>query len=79
MPAMPRPEKKDRASRKSKDPAEHSGDRARPGRPDEGSVLEEKEFTSPKGNRYRVIRTDETDPYDAPLPPEGRRAERDDA
>ncbi len=76
---MPRPEKKDRASRKSKDPAEPSGDRARPGRPDEGSVLEEKEFTSPKGNRYRVIRTDETDPYDAPLPPEERRAERDDA
>ena len=76
---MPRPEKKNRASRESKDPAETSGDRARPGRPDEESVIEEKEFTSPKGNRYRVIRTDETDPYDAPLPPEGRRAERDDA
>jgi len=34
--------------------------------PDEASVVEEKEFTSPKGNKYRIIVTNETDPYDQP-------------
>jgi hypothetical protein len=70
---MPSREKKDRTSRESKDSAQPSGDRARPGTPDEESVLEEREFTSPKGKRYRIIRTDETDPYDGPLSPEERR------
>jgi hypothetical protein len=37
----------------------------RPYLPNEASVLSEKEFTSPTGKRYRIIRTDETDPYDA--------------
>jgi hypothetical protein len=36
----------------------------RPYLPNKASVLSEKEFTSPTGKRYRIIRTDETDPYD---------------
>ena len=51
----------------------------RPYLPNEASVLSEKEFTSPTGKRYRIIRTDETDPYDA----HGRRkkqpGQRDDS
>jgi hypothetical protein len=46
--------------------------------PDEASVLSEKVFTSPKGNEYRIIKTDETDPYDASLRPEEQRGERAD-
>jgi hypothetical protein len=47
--------------------------------PDETSVLSEKTFTSPKGKKYRIIETDETDPYDdAPPPPKKRRSERAD-
>jgi hypothetical protein len=72
------PEKKDRAPRTSDGSTESGGDRARPGMPDEESVLSEKAFTSPGGNRYRIIRTDEMDPYDAPPPPEERRSERAD-
>jgi len=46
--------------------------------PNETSVLSEKAFTSPKGKKYRIIKTDETDSYDAPLPPKERRGERAD-
>jgi len=46
--------------------------------PDETSILSEKAFTSPKGKKYRIIKTDETDPYDAPLPSKERRGERAD-
>ena len=43
---------------------------ARPGLPDPTSVVSEKEFTSPKGGRYRVLRTTETDAYEeSPLVP----------
>ena len=41
----------------------------RPGLPKEDSVVEEKPFVSPKGRRYRILRTDETDPYDKPADP----------
>ena len=44
-----------------------------PGLPDPRSVIEEKTFTSPKGNRYRILRTTETDPYDPPAPGKKRR------
>ena len=77
---MTRPDNKDRAthSRKaSAKPADES--KGRPGMPDETSVLSEKTFTSPKGKKYRIIETDETDPYDdAPPPPKKRRSERTD-
>jgi hypothetical protein len=44
--------------------------------PNEASVLSEKEFTSPGGRQYRIIKTDEKDPYDAPAPPGKRRKRR---
>jgi len=48
----------------------------RPGMPSKASVLSEKAFTSPKGKHYRIITTDETDPYDAPVPPKEQRGQR---
>jgi hypothetical protein len=47
--------------------------RVRPGLPAAGSVLSTKTFTSPKGNRYRILKTDEKDPYDDPEDREKRR------
>jgi hypothetical protein len=37
-----------------------------PGLPDKGTVISERTLTSPKGKRYRIIRTTERDPYDPP-------------
>ena len=37
----------------------------RPGLPDKSSVVSVKTLVSPKGNRYRIIETDETDAYDS--------------
>jgi hypothetical protein len=34
--------------------------------PDKDTVISEREFTSPKGKRYRIIKTTERDPYDPP-------------
>jgi hypothetical protein len=63
-------EKDARASHKSNGATEpFSREKGRPGMPKEESILSEKAFRSPKGKRYRIIRTDETDPYDAPGPP----------
>lgn len=36
----------------------------RPGLPDKSSIVSVKTFVSPKGNRYRIIETNETDAYD---------------
>ena len=36
----------------------------RPGLPNESSIVAEIEFTSPKGTKYRVLRTNEKDAYD---------------
>jgi hypothetical protein len=41
-----------------------SVDPCRPGLPAEDSIVSEVRFTSPKGNVYRIIKTDETDSYD---------------
>jgi hypothetical protein len=49
----------------------------RPYLPNKASVLSEKEFTSPTGKRYRIIRTDETDPYDAHGRPKKQPGQRD--
>jgi hypothetical protein len=57
------------ASHKSNGAPESAEGRDRPGMPDNASVLSEKAFKSPKGKHYRIIRTDEKDPYDAPAPP----------
>lgn len=32
--------------------------------PDKDSIIEEKEFNSPKGHRYKIIVTSEKDPYE---------------
>ena len=41
------------------------GDRRRPGLPPQSSVLCELALDSPKGNRYRILRTSEADSTDA--------------
>ena len=75
---MSRADKKDaRASHTSKGATESAGGKERPGMPNKASVLSEKAFTSPKGKHYRIIRTDEMDPYDAPVSPKERRARQD--
>ncbi len=77
--AMSRPNKKDRTSPKSNSSTESADEsRDRPGMPDETSVVSEKTFTSPKGKRYRIIKTDEKDPYDTPLLSEEQRSQRAD-
>jgi hypothetical protein len=45
----------------------------RPGLPDEASVVSETTLTSPKGATYRILRTNEKDPYD---PPESEKKRR---
>lgn len=62
-------EKDARASHESSGATGSSQDKGRPGMPKRASIVSEKAFRSPKGKRYRIIRTDETDPYDAPVPP----------
>jgi hypothetical protein len=42
---------------------------------DPDSVVSESTFTSPKGNKYRVITTDEMDPYDKPEKPPKKKRE----
>ena len=68
---MSRSDKKDTcASQTHKSREESTQGKRRPGTPNKASVLAEKTFISPKGKRYRIIKTDEMDPYDAPMPPE---------
>jgi len=76
---MSYPDKNDRASHTSDGSTEFADEsRGRPGMPNEASVLSEKAFTSPKGKEYRIIKTDERDPYDAPVSPKEERSERAD-
>ena len=35
--------------------------------PDKASILEEGELISPRGNKYRILKTGELDPYETPL------------
>jgi len=51
-------------TKRRKKPKSPSG--PNPGLPDKATVVSEREFTSPKGKRYRIIRTTERDPYDPP-------------
>lgn len=53
----------------NKTPARRSSKRASPRHPwlpDANDVVESKTFTSPKGRKYRILRTEETDESDAP-------------
>jgi hypothetical protein len=43
-------------------------EKERPGLPRKESRVSEKPFVSPKGKRYRIIKTDEKDAYDEPVP-----------
>lgn len=45
----------------------------RAGLPSEDSVLEEREFRSPKGTKYRLLRTNQKDAYDNGDGPEAKR------
>jgi hypothetical protein len=66
-----------RASHTSNGVTESAEGKGRPGMPNKTSVLSEKVFVSPKGKHYRIIRTDEMDPYDAPVCPKKQRSQRD--
>jgi hypothetical protein len=44
--------------------------------PDPDSVVEKRYFTSPKGNRYEILVTDEGDVYDKPERPRKKRRKR---
>ena len=44
--------------------------------PDPNSIIDEMSFTSPKGNTYRIIVTNERDPYDKPVDPPKKRRKR---
>ena len=37
------------------------------------SIVSEEPFTSPKGREYIITKTNETDPYDPPVEPKGKR------
>ena len=77
---MSQSNKKDaRASHPSNGVTESAEGKGRPGLPNKASVLSEKVFTSPKGKHYRIIRTDEMDPYDAPVDSKKQRSQRDDS
>lgn len=45
----------------------------RPGLPAKESILEVKEFVSPKGKPYRILRTNEVDEYEEKARPERPR------
>ena len=77
---MSQVDKKDaRASGTSNSATESAEGKGRPGMPNKASVLSEKVLTSPEGKHYRIIRTDEMDPYDAPVCPKKQRRQRDDS
>ncbi len=48
-------------------PSEGSEPARRRGLPDEASIVSSKTFTSPRGKKYRIIKTRESDPYDPPV------------
>jgi hypothetical protein len=47
-------------------PARTARERRRRVVPDPATVVEEHIFVSPKGRRYRILRTTQMDPYDKP-------------
>ena len=61
-----------RGSKSAKPQASFKRRKPRPGLPDKSSIMSVKTLTSPKGNRYRIIETDETDAYDPAADPTKR-------
>ncbi len=45
--------------------------------PPASSIVSEESFTSPSGQHYQILHTDETDASDTPPPPKGKRRKRD--
>jgi len=45
----------------------------RPRLPEEATVVSEETITSPKGRKYRILRTTQMDPYDEPQEEEDPR------
>jgi len=64
------PGKEDRKGSRKSGENVFSPQEIRPGLPDPSSVVAETVFVSPKGRRYRILRTDEKDAYDRPEGPE---------
>jgi len=62
---MPKTDGRNARVRRTNDPTTGPTPREIPaGLPNETSIVAERAFLSPKGKRYRIIRTNETDPYD---------------
>jgi hypothetical protein len=57
---------KRKGPRKISTEARRGGRAQNPGLPDPETVVSERVFTSPKGRRYRILRTTDRDPYDPP-------------
>jgi len=73
---MPRRKKDDEREADAARVAREGSPSPRAGLPDPASVVSEGAFTSPKGVRYRVLRTTETDAYDQPAAPPPKRGRR---
>ena len=70
---MPKtPDGKKRGARPVKGKAEKSPETPA-GMPGPESIVSEETFVSPKGRTYVIRKTNETDPYDPPVKPGGKR------
>jgi hypothetical protein len=64
---MPASDTPDRDSCRTEDGTlQFEEDSPPPWLPDEATIISEETFTSPKGRRYRILRTNLTDPDDRP-------------
>lgn len=66
-------DEKSRRSDAEPPPPEGAEPARRPGLPEKASVVGSKTFTSPKGKKYRIIKTTEKDPYDPPAADEEKK------
>jgi hypothetical protein len=67
---------KKRATAQSDAPSVETEIVIRTGMPAPDSVISETTFVSPKGNVYRILKTNEVDDYDKPLQPQKKRSRR---
>lgn len=58
-------------------PGEGTKKRRKPRLPPPDRVVSENELTSPKGGRYRIVTSTETDTYDPPAPQVGQLDDED--
>jgi hypothetical protein len=69
-------DEKDACAPQTEDETTPGQDAERPGLPDKESVVSEKTLVSPKGRRYRILKTNERDAYDPPVEPAPRKKRR---